>query len=103
MNPFYDICDNSGSELDGSVFGTAFGALNEPPAAKPTHIHVCLDVSLTEFFCGSRKVVNYERQVVGLDGRTCKTETAHVDVFVRPGMEEKQELLFKGKGNEAPD
>jgi DnaJ-class molecular chaperone len=59
MNPFYDICDNSGSELDGSVFGTAFGALNEPPAVKPTHMHVCLDVTLREFFCGSRKVVSY--------------------------------------------
>lgn len=75
MNPFYDICDNSGSELDGSVFGTAFGALNEPPAQKLADIEVSLNVSLKEFYCGSRKVVCYERQVVGLDGRTCKQET----------------------------
>lgn len=61
MNPFYDICDNSGNELDGSVFGTAFGALNEPPANKPTDLHVTLDVSLTEFYCGSQKVVSYNR------------------------------------------
>jgi DnaJ-class molecular chaperone len=103
MNPFYDICDNSGNELDGSVFGTAFGALNEPPAQKLADISVSLDVSLKEFYCGSRKVVSYERQVVGLDGRTCKQEMTEQEVFIRPGMEEKQELLFKGRGNEAPN
>ena len=102
MNPFYDICDNTGSELDGSVFGTAFGALNEPPAANLSDIHVSLEVTLKEFFCGSKKEVNYTRQVVGLDGRSCKQETASVELFIRPGMDEKQELVVKGKGNEAP-
>lgn len=100
MNPFFDICDNRGLELDGSVFGTAFGALNEPPAAKLGNITATLSVSLKEFYCGSQKHVTYSRQVVGLDGRSVKQESSTVEVFVRPGMLESQELLFKGKGNE---
>ena len=55
MNPFFDICDNTGLELEGSVFGTAFGALNEPSQPKLEDIHVKLDVSLKEFYCGSKK------------------------------------------------
>lgn len=96
MNPFFDICDNTGVELEGSVFGTAFGALNEPSQPKLQDIHVKLDVSLKEFYCGSKKQVSYDRQVVGYDGRTVKTETSSVEVYIRPGMLESQELLFKG-------
>lgn len=40
MNPFYDICDNRGLELEGSLFGTAFGGLNEPAAPKLADIEV---------------------------------------------------------------
>lgn len=86
MNPFFDICDNTGSELEGSVFGTAFGALNEPAQPKAKNIDVKLDVTLREFYCGSRKEISYDRQVVGFDGRTVKTETSTVEVFIRPGM-----------------
>jgi DnaJ-class molecular chaperone len=103
MNPFFDICDNTGSELEGSVFGTAFGALNEPSQNKLSDIHVKLDVSLKEFYCGSRKQVAYKRQVVGFDGRTIKTESSFVEIFIRPGMLESQELTFKGQGNEQPN
>lgn len=103
MNPFFDICDNTGSELEGSVFGTAFGALNEPSAPKLKDICVKLDVTLKEFYCGSRKQVCYDRQVVGFDGRTVKTESSCVEVFIRPGMLDSQELLFKGQGNEQPN
>ena len=103
MNPFFDICDNTGAELEGSVFGTAFGALNEPSPRKLSNICIKLDVTLKEFYCGSRKDVTYNRQVVGYDGRTVKTESSSVEVFIRPGMLASQELLFKGKGNEQPN
>eukprot|EP00356_Strombidium_inclinatum_P003946 CAMPEP_0170498266 /NCGR_PEP_ID=MMETSP0208-20121228/27298_1 /TAXON_ID=197538 /ORGANISM="Strombidium inclinatum, Strain S3" /LENGTH=106 /DNA_ID=CAMNT_0010775391 /DNA_START=78 /DNA_END=398 /DNA_ORIENTATION=+ len=29
-NCFSDICDNAGTEVEGSLFGSAFGGLNEP-------------------------------------------------------------------------
>lgn len=61
MNPFFDICDNTGFELEGSVFGTAFGAFNEPPATSLSNIDITLDISLQEFYCGSKKEVQYER------------------------------------------
>jgi hypothetical protein len=53
MNPFFDICDNTGFELEGSVFGTAFGGLREPPLPKREPIKLTLDVHLKEFYCGS--------------------------------------------------
>lgn len=61
MNPFFDICDNTGFELEGSVFGTAFGAFNEPAATPLSNIDITLDISLEEFYCGSKKQVQYER------------------------------------------
>ena len=103
MNPFYDICDNHGIELEGSVFGTAFGGLNEPKATKLTDVKVELNVTLKEFYRGSKKTVRYDRQVLGLDGRTVTTETTEIQVYIRPGMLESQELVFKGKGNEQPN
>jgi DnaJ-class molecular chaperone len=59
MNPFYDICDNTGFELEGSVFGTAFGGLNEPPVPKMEDITVEVEVTLKEFYCGAQKTVSY--------------------------------------------
>jgi DnaJ-class molecular chaperone len=86
MNPFYEICDNNGSELDGSLFGTAFGGLNEPKPAKMPDINVKVDLTIKEIFCGVRKEVTYERQTLGLDGRTVRQETSSVSVVVRPGI-----------------
>ena len=86
MNPFFDICDNTGFELEGSVFGTAFGGLREPAQPKLEPINLTLDVHLKEFYCGSQKTVTYYRQVVGLDGHTVKSEQSQVDVYIRPGM-----------------
>ena len=53
MNPFYDICDNHGTELEGSVFGTAFGGLNEPKATKLS------DVSVSNYHSIPQVSVNY--------------------------------------------
>jgi hypothetical protein len=29
-NPFFNICDQRGTEVEGSLFGTAFGGANAP-------------------------------------------------------------------------
>lgn len=60
-NPFFDICDTKGTELEGSLFGTAFGGLNEPPAARVSDVTVTVAVSLKEFYCGAAKQVEYQR------------------------------------------
>jgi len=73
-NPFFDLCDDKGVELEGSLFGTAFGGMNEPAAPPLKDVTVTADVTLREFYCGSHKTVCYERQIVGLDGRTTRKE-----------------------------
>jgi len=45
-------------------------------------IKLDVDCSLIEFYCGARKQVEYERQVIGLDGTTVRQEMNLVDVFV---------------------
>jgi len=61
MNPYYQICDNIGSELEGSLFGTAFGGLNEPKPEKMPDINITVELTIKEIYCGVRKEVNYER------------------------------------------
>ena len=70
VNPFYDIIDTKGTEVEGSFFGTAFGGMNEPPAAPLDDVHITVECTLSEFYNGAKKEVPYQRQVVGLDGRT---------------------------------
>ncbi len=61
MNPYFEICDTNGSELEGSLFGTAFGGLNEPKPEKMDDIHVKVELTIQEIYCGVRKEVTYER------------------------------------------
>lgn len=49
---------------------------------------------------GSRKEVNYEKQVLGLDGRTIKTQKASVTIYVKPGMQVSKKMCLKGQGNQ---
>lgn len=65
-------------------------------------VHVTLNCTLKDFYCGARKQVHYERQVVGLDGRTVRTERCSHEVFVRAGMKVGTEFKCAGKGNETP-
>lgn len=57
--------------------------MKQPDAPAPGDIDVTVNATLDEFYNGSKKSVTYQRQVLGLDGRTIKTEDASVDVFVR--------------------
>ena len=101
-NPFYDIVDGKATMIEGSCFGTAFGGMNQPKPEKLDDVEVTVECSLQEFYNGAKKEVKYQRQVVGLDGRTITTEDASVTVFVRPGMLESAKLCLRGKGNEQP-
>ena len=75
--------------------------MKQPDAPAPSDIDVTVSATLDEFFNGSKKTVTYQRQVLGLDGRTIKTEDASVEVFVRPGMPESETLKMRGKGNQS--
>lgn len=91
-NPFFELCtdlsDVKGTpcEIEGSLFGSAFGGMNQPLPEILENINIDVDCTLVEFFCGARKQVEYERQVIGLDGSTVRQEINLVNVFVYPGM-----------------
>lgn len=46
MNPYYEICDSTGAELEGSLFGTAFGGLNEPKPEKMPDINITVELTV---------------------------------------------------------
>ena len=46
MNPYYEICDSTGVELEGSLFGTAFGGLNEPKPEKMSDIIITVELTV---------------------------------------------------------
>ena len=74
--------------------------MNQPAPEPAKDINVTVDVSLNEIYNGSRKVVSYEKQVLGLDGRTIKKQKASVDVYVKPGMENDHKMTLRGEGNQ---
>lgn len=58
-NPFYDICDNNGTEVEGSLFGSAFGGVNEPRLPPMPTIEVVVPTTLKEFYNGCVKTISY--------------------------------------------
>jgi DnaJ-class molecular chaperone len=104
-NPFFELCtdltDVKGTELEieGSFFGTAYGGMRQPMPEPMEDLEVTVDCTLPEFYSGARKQVEYERQVIGLDGSTCRQEMNIVDVFVLPGMKNNAKITLYGQGN----
>lgn len=105
-NPFFDLCTNLSDvkgtpvEIEGSLFGSAFGGMNQPLPEPMEDISVDVECTLVEFYCGARKQVDYERQVIGLDGTTVRQELNTVDVFVTPGMKKNTKITFHSQGNQ---
>ena len=71
-NAFFDIFDNDGKDLKGSMFGTAFGGAKEPGPAPKGDVFISIPCNLQEFYCGALKKISYTRDVLQLDGRTIK-------------------------------
>ena len=86
--------------MHGSIFGSAFGGMNQPSCQPLGNCEASLTCTLQEFFNGCKKTVSYERQIVGLDGRTTKVETCSKSVIVSPGMSEKTVMIMRGDGNQ---
>ena len=76
-NPFFDICDSTGTEVEGSLFGSAFGGLHEPKLPAMPSIEVIVPTTLKEFYNGCIKTVSFQRQTVALDGKTVSTATCN--------------------------
>jgi len=73
-NPFFDIFDNKGTELHGSLFGTAYGGINEPKHHNYGDCYVTVPCTLQEFYNGCVKTITYKKHALALDGRTQRSK-----------------------------
>ena len=105
-NPFFDLCtdlsDVKGTvvEIEGSLFGSAFGGMNQPMPEAMEDITKEVGCTLTEFYCGAQKQIEYTRQVIGLDGSSVRIDDHCVNVFLRPGMANNHKITLAGLGNQ---
>jgi len=105
-NPFFDLCtdlsDVKGTplEIEGSMFGSAFGGMNQALPEPMEDVSIDVDCTLDEFYNGARKQIEYERQVIGLDGTTLRQVMNLVDAFVQPGMQFDTKITLVGQGNQ---
>jgi len=56
--------DKEGNDVQESIFGDGYGGLNQVKASKPKDIVETLTCTLAEFYNGSIKYVNYNRNIV---------------------------------------
>ena len=101
-NPFFDICDRGGIEVEGSLFGSAFGGVHEPKLPAMPTIEIVVPTTLKEFYNGCIKTVSYSRQIVALDGKTISQQTNNRQVEVKPGMDSFDNIKWRGEGNQQP-
>ena len=62
---------------------------------------ITLDCTISEFYNGSFKTIKFERQLLSFDGKTTRPCQEEMNVEVKPGFSEKDEIVFPDKGNEA--
>jgi len=60
-NPFYDICDTGGEDVEGSLFGSGFGGVNQPMLPPMPTITVSIETNLKELYNGCIKTVSYPK------------------------------------------
>lgn len=101
-NPFFDICDDKGIEVEGSLFGRAFGGMNQLKLPPMPTVEIKVPVTLKEFYNGCVKTVNFEKQVLCLDGKSVVRQNFNKQIVIKPGMEQEQTLSFKGEGHQIP-
>lgn len=90
----------SGSQLEGSMFGSAYGGLSQKERKKPNDLMVTCECTLEELYIGCMKTINYERFVLGLDGKSPKKSNDSIEVEIKPGYSKSTVLRYSGRGNE---
>lgn len=101
-NTFYDICDTQGMHVDSSLFGSAFGGVNQPKLPPLSNIEVVVPTTLKEFYNGCVKTINYTKQTVALDGKTLEQTVCNKQIEVKPGMDVDSKQHFMGEGHQQP-
>jgi len=83
------------------MLGSAFGGSNAKPPSAPDDLTIICECTLEELYMGSMKKLNYERNVLGLDGKTPKKQAQNIEVEIKPGQPTDSYIRFPGKGHEA--
>ena len=91
----------NGSDVQQSIFADSYGGLSQPKAGAPCDVVVTVNCTLEEFYNGSIKQVEYQREVVQHDAKTCASECKVQQIEVKPGYSESTELVFKKMGNQS--
>ena len=61
-----------GADAQQSIFADSYGGLNAPKANAPANIEITLDCTLNEFYNGSVKEFEFDRNVVQHDAKSVK-------------------------------
>lgn len=101
-NTFYDICDTEGMHVDSSLFGSAFGGVNQPKLPPLPNIEVMVPTTLKEFYNGCVKTINYTKQTVALDGKTLEQTVCNKAIEIKPGMDMHCNQIYEGEGHQQP-
>lgn len=62
---------------------------------------IILECSLSEFYNGCLKKIEFERELLTHDGKTTKSNKEEMHVEVKPGFSESTVLSYPSKGSEA--
>ena len=101
-DPWADQRNPDGTDLQGSMFGDAFGGQNRKMPELPDDVVLTLECTLEDFYNGCVLIAAYEATQVQHDARTTKLVRCSQRVQVQPGYSESTELTYSNKGHEIP-
>ena len=70
----YILYIDVGKDLEGSMFGGAYGGANMKPPSIPEDVIIVINCSLEEFYNGCMKIIKYNRLILALDGKSTKVQ-----------------------------
>ena len=82
------------------MFGSAYGGTGRSPASPPVDLVISCECTLDELYMGCLKKLQFERLVLGLDGKSTRKQNDEIEVEIRPGYSDGEKLTFNGNGNE---
>ena len=100
-NPFCEVYNEEGLDMQGTLFGDAFGGIGRKPVQRPADIEVVLACTLRELYNGCMKEISFERHELNKDEKTTTVVRHKKEIEVRPGFSKETCLRFDGEGNQA--
>jgi len=99
-NPFFEIYDESGKDLYGTLFGSAYGGLGFEKPVDLKDLEVVIDCNLQELYNGCMKKITFDRSVLNLDGKTTRVVRESKEIEIKPGYGKNTQLKYAHQGHE---